>query len=67
MSVSDSDQESIISSSSKEGEVWKLGSGEIFNHNNNHGSKKLKQHKETIFYLDDCINANYNYESFLPL
>ena len=46
MFVSNSDQESCNSRSSKEGEIWKLGSGELFNVNDNHCSKKLKQHKE---------------------
>ena len=63
MSVSDSDKESINSSSSEEGEIWKLGSGKIFDVNNNHGKKKLKQHTESFLSLDDCINAKYNYES----
>ena len=49
MSVSDSDQESSDSSSSEDGEIWKR--------------KKLKQYKESFLNLDDCINANYNYES----
>ena len=30
---------------------------------NNHSSKKLKQHNESVLNLDDCIIANYNYES----
>ena len=60
MSVSDSDQESINSSSSKEGEVWKKA--QLFNFINDYGSKKLKQHKESFLNLDDCINPNYNYE-----
>ena len=30
MSISDSDQESINSSASKEGEIWKLGQDELF-------------------------------------
>ena len=44
MSVSDSDEETKIESSSKEGEIWNVGSDE--NHNlmvkNNHSSTKLK-------------------------
>ena len=63
MSVSDSGQESSDSSSSEDGEIWKIGSGELFNDSNNHSRKKLKQHKESFLNLDDCINANYNYES----
>ena len=54
----DSDQESYNSSSSEEGEIWKLGSGELFSFNNNHSTKKLKQHKESCSNLDDSINAN---------
>ena len=42
--VSNSDQESFNSSSSEESEVWKLGSGKLFNFNNNHSSKKVKGH-----------------------
>ena len=42
LSVTNSDQESINSSSSEEGEVWKLGSGGRVNFTNNHSSKKLK-------------------------
>ena len=49
LSVSDSNQESFDSSSSKEGEVWKLGSGELFNFYNNHSGKKLKQQKESFY------------------
>ena len=60
---SDSDQESINRSSSEEDKVWKLGSGELFNLNNNHSGKKLKQHTESFLNLDDCISANYYYES----
>ena len=63
MSVSDSDQKCIDSSSSEEGEIWKIGSGELYNLNNNHSSKKSKQQKESFLNLDDYINANYNYES----
>ena len=63
MSVSDSDQESMNSSSSKEGEIRKLDSGELYNFKNNQSSKKLKQHIESFLNLDDCINAKYNYES----
>ena len=59
----DSDQELIISSSSEEGEIRKLGSGELFNLNNNNSSKKLKQHTGSFLNLDDYINADYNYES----
>ena len=58
MSVSVSDPDSINNSSSKEGEVWKLGSVEIFNVNTNHISKKLKQHKESLLNLDDCVKAD---------
>ena len=63
MIVSDFDQEFINSSSSKEGKIWKLGSGELYNFDDNHSSKKLKQHTKKFLNLDDCINANYNYES----
>ena len=28
-----------------------------------HGSKNKKKRSETFLNLDDCINANYNYES----
>ena len=63
MSVSDSDQESMNSSSSKKGEIWKVSSADLLNFNNNHSSKKLNQHIESFLNLDDCINANYNYES----
>ena len=59
MIVSDSDQESMNSSSTEEGEVWKLG----LCFYNNHSSKKLKQLTESALNLDDCFNANYNYES----
>ena len=41
MRIFDSDQESINSSSSKEGVIWKLGSGELFNTNTNNISIKL--------------------------
>ena len=47
----------------KMSEIWKIGSSKLFNDNNNHSRKKLKQHKESILNLDDCINANYNFES----
>ena len=60
---SNSDQESFNSSSSEEGEIWKLGSGKLFNFNNNHSSKKLKQHKKSFLNLNDYNNANFNYES----
>ena len=62
MSVSNSDQKSMNSNSSEEGEIWKLGSGKLYDFNNNHSSNKLKQHKESFLNLDDYINANYNYE-----
>ena len=39
MSVSDSDHESMNSSSSEEGEESKLGSGELYNFDNNHSRK----------------------------
>ena len=44
MSVSDSDEESKIESSSKEWEIWKLGSDEDHNLTikNQHSSTKLK-------------------------
>ena len=60
MSISDSDKESIKSSSSKEGKVLKLGSGELYNFNN------IIVAKIKTFYLnlDDYINANHNYEFF---
>ena len=29
----------------------------------NYSRQKLKQHKESFLNLDDCINANYTYES----
>ena len=67
MSVSDSDQESMNSSSSKEGEIRKLDSGELYNFKNNQSSKKLKQHIESFLNLDDCFNAIYNYKSLRPL
>ena len=57
MSVSDSDQESSDSSSSEDGEIWKIGSGDLNNFKTNHSRKKLKQHKESFLNLDDCINA----------
>ena len=41
MSASDSDQESINSSSSEEGKIWKLGSDDLLNFNNSHSRKKL--------------------------
>ena len=63
MSVSDSDQKSSDSSSSKEGKIWKIGPGELFNLNNNCSRKKLKQYKESFFNLDDCIDASYNYKN----
>ena len=53
----------ISSSSSKEGEVSKLGLGELFSFNNNHSGKKSKQHTESFLNLDDCIYPNYYYES----
>ena len=62
MSVSNFDQESMNSSSSKEREVWEFGSGELFNLTN-HSSKRLKQLKEGFLNLDDYINANYNSKS----
>ena len=63
ISVPNSDQESFNSSSSEEGEIWKLDSVELFRFNNNHSSEKVKEHTESFLNLDDCINANYNYES----
>ena len=33
--------------------------------NNDHSRKKSKEHKESFLNLDDCINANYHYESLL--
>ena len=60
---SDSDQESFNCSSSKQDKISKLGSGELFNFNNYHSSKNLKQHKESFLNLNYCINANYNYKS----
>ena len=61
MTVSYSDKESINSSFSEEGEIRKLGSGKLSNFNNNH-RRKTKQHKVFFENLDDCIDANYNYE-----
>ena len=63
MSISDSDQESFNSSSSEEGEISKLGPGELYHLDNYHSSKKSKQHTESFLNLDDCINDYYNYES----
>ena len=63
MSVVDSDQESMNCSSSEVGKMWKLDPGEIFIWNLHCCRKKIKQHKESVLNLDDCINANYNYES----
>ena len=67
ISVSNSDQESIDSNSSEEGQIWKFGSGELsdlnINHGINHGSKKLKQYTESFLNLDNHINDNYNHES----
>ena len=37
--------------------------GVLLNINHNHCSKKLNQHTEFFFNLDDYINANFNYES----
>ena len=52
ISFNDSDQESFNSSSSEEGEVWKLGSGELFNCNNNHITTKLKYlNSEEQFFI----------------
>ena len=62
MSTSDPEQESISSSSSEEGEVWKSGFGELYYFCNNHSRKKLKQYTESFLNLDDCINANHTYE-----
>ena len=49
--------------SSEEDEISKLGSGELNNLTTNHRRKNLKLHRENFLNLDDCINANYNYES----
>ena len=49
MSICNSDQESISSISSEEGEVWKLGLGGFYNFNNDHSSKIFKQNKEFFF------------------
>ena len=40
MSASNSDQKSISSSLSKEGEIWKLGKGKLYSFHNYHSSKK---------------------------
>ena len=61
MSVSDSGQESIQSSSSKKDEIWKLGSGKLFNFNHNHIRKKLTTQKNFL-NLNNCVNVYYNYE-----
>ena len=63
-SVSDSDQESMNSSSREEGEVWKSGSYELFDFNNNYRSKKFLITQKKILNLDNCINSNYYYEYF---
>ena len=63
MTVSDSEQESISSSSSKEGEIWKWGSGKWYDNNNDHSWKKIKQYTGIFLNLDDCIDTNFNYES----
>ena len=51
ISISESDQESFNSSSSEEGEIWKLGSYELFNFNNYHSSKKM-----IVFMLITIMN-----------
>ena len=63
MSVSYSDQESISCTSSEEDEVWNLGSGDLYNLNNNQSGKILKQHTESLLNSYEFINANYNYDT----
>ena len=63
MSDSDSDRESISSSSNES----KIGLGEQFYINNNHSTKKSKQHKERFLNFDDCIHTNFNYEPLRSL
>ena len=46
MSVCNSNQESKNNSSSEEGEVCKIGSGELYTYNNNHSSKKFNQYRK---------------------
>ena len=62
-SLSNFNQESINYSSSKEGEDWKLGLGELYSFNNDHSRKNKTTQKKVFLNLDDFINANYNYES----
>ena len=47
----------------KKAKFEKLGSGELFNFNINHSSRKSKQNTESFLNFDNCIDANYNYES----
>ena len=63
INVSDSDEESSKVSSSEEVEVWKIGSDKNPILYNKLSSTKLKKPSKTFFNLDDCIHANYNYES----
>ena len=50
----------LILAPAKKAKFEKLGSFYI---NSNHSRKKLKQHTESFLNLDNCINANYYYES----
>ena len=66
MKVSYSDEESLNVSSSEEGEIWKRSTNENLSVNSKHSSKRLKKQPENFFNLDDCIDANFNYESLCP-
>ena len=59
MSVSDSDQESINSSSCREGENSKLGSGELFSFNNNATSVRCTDAMDFIHPTDIPSNKKY--------
>ena len=48
-------QNSMNSSSSEEGGVWKLCSGKLYKLNSNQSSNQLKQDAESFSNLDDCI------------
>ena len=54
---SSSDDTNIYMDSSDD--AWSVGSDETFRNRN----KIIKLGKDNFTHLDDCINANYNYES----
>ena len=41
-----------------QGEIWKAGTGELFNIDSNHSGKKLKPDTANMFNKENCINEN---------